>query len=506
LAISSVASLVRSSGALRPLTAVAVTVLLVSFSTDALQNAIANGDTRAFSLHHMHTGESLTVTFKRDGRHDDAAIKKLNWFLRDWRRDESTTMDPHLFDLLWEVHRELKAEGPLTIISAYRSPQTNAMLRARGRGVAKSSQHMIGKAIDFYIPGVELSALREIGLRLQRGGVGFYPTSGSPFIHVDSSGVRHWPRMTREQLARVFPDGKTVHIPSDGKPMPGYELALAEIEARGGTLGPTALAARGDSTAGGEDSRLKRVFAAIFGRNDEEADEDEAGVRSNRTRLATVTVVTSTPVASGYGKSAAGPAKSTMVAALAPTPPPQGPQLQWTTGPAGVPAGPSVSATPLPRPRPADLGDLTASLPPAITGGTPERTQSAALGYAAENKGPKFGPLPATHTRIARQPEPEPRLDPARPVAASADAAKAPPTLLSRTTIEFAPELRHPDLVSLRGMVEPVRTALRAQFASDPIAAPATARFSGPAVVALQTLAFDRGTGILTGTLASRTN
>ncbi len=498
MAISSIAGLVRSSGALRPLTAVVLTILLVSFSTDALQNAVANGDTRTLSFHHMHTGEATTVTFKRDGHYDEAAVKKLNWFLRDWRRDESTTMDPHLFDLLWEIHRELKAEGPVTIISAYRSPQTNAMLRARGRGVAKFSQHMIGKAIDFYIPGVELSALREIGLRLQRGGVGFYPTSGSPFVHVDSSGVRHWPRVTREQLAHIFPDGKTVHIPSDGKPMPGYALALAEIEARGGTLGPTALAARGEATAGGEDGRLKRVFASIFGRNDEEADEEEAGVRSNRTRLPTATVVTSTPVAPANGKTAA-PAKSTMVAALAPTPQPQGPQLQWTTGPAGIPAGPSAAATPLPRPRPADIGEVTASLPP-------ERTQNEALAYAAENKGPKFGPLPAAHTQIARHLEPEPRPEPARPVAASADAAKAPPTLLSRTTIEFAPEMRHPDLMTFRGLVEPVRAALRVQFASDPIAAPATARFSGPAVVALQTLAFDRGVGIVTGTLASRTN
>jgi len=499
LTISSVAGLVRNSVALRPLTAVALTALLVSFSTTALQNAIANGDTRTLSFHHMHTGEALTVTFRRNGRYDDAAIKKLNWFLRDWRRDESTAMDPRLFDLLWEAHRELKAEGPVIIISAYRSPQTNAMLRARGRGVARFSQHMIGKAIDFYIPGVDLSALREIGLRLQRGGVGFYPTSGSPFVHVDISGVRHWPRMTREQLVRIFPDGKTVHIPSDGKPMPGYALALAEIEARGGTLEPTALAARGEATAGGEDGRLKRVFASIFGRNDEEADEEEAGVRSNRTRIPTATVVTSTPVAPGYGKTAAVAAKSTMVAALAPTPPPPGPQLQWTTGPAGIPAGPSVAATPLPRPRPADLGDLTASLPP-------ERTQSEALGYAAEYRGPKFGPLPAAHTRVARQAESEPRPDRAPPLAASADAAKAPPMLLSRTTIEFAPEMRHPDLVTLRGMVEPVRVALRVEFASEPIAAPATARFSGPAVVALQTLAFDRGAGIVTGALVSRTN
>ena len=73
-----------------------------------------------------------------------------------------------------------------------------------------------------------------VGLRLQRGGVGFYPTSGSPFVHLDTGTIRHWPRMTHEQLAKVFPDGRTVHIPSDGQPLPGYALALADVERRGG--------------------------------------------------------------------------------------------------------------------------------------------------------------------------------------------------------------------------------------------------------------------------------
>ena len=105
------------------------------------------------------------------------------------------------------------------------------MLRARSRGVAQFSQHMLGKAMDFFIPGVDLSAVREAGLRLQRGGVGFYPTSGSPFVHLDTGSVRHWPRMTREQLARVFPDGKTVHLPADGRPLSGYEVAMRDRRA-----------------------------------------------------------------------------------------------------------------------------------------------------------------------------------------------------------------------------------------------------------------------------------
>jgi hypothetical protein len=91
---------------------------------------------------------------------------------------------------------------------------------------------MLGHAMDFYIPDVSLEQIRFAGLRLQRGGVGFYPTSGSPFVHLDTGSIRHWPRMTHDQLARVFPDGRTVHVPADGVPLSGYELARADIERR----------------------------------------------------------------------------------------------------------------------------------------------------------------------------------------------------------------------------------------------------------------------------------
>lgn len=181
---------------------------VIVVAPDRLQNAVANGDTRALSLHHTHTKEDLTVTFKRNGRYDEDGLKKLNWFLRDWRTDEPTKMDPKLFDIVWEVHRDLDANVPVQIISAYRSPKTNAMLRRRGRGVARYSQHMVGKAMDFHIPGVPLENLRNAGLRLQRGGVGYYPTSGSPFVHLDTGNVRHWPRLTPQEMARAFPNGR----------------------------------------------------------------------------------------------------------------------------------------------------------------------------------------------------------------------------------------------------------------------------------------------------------
>src|SRR5262249_46033433 len=181
--------------------------LLVFFSSHGLQNATAEGETRTISFHHMHTDEALTVTYKVNGRYDDEALNKINHVLRDWRESETVKMDPHLIDVLWEVQREVGAKEPIWIVCGYRSPATNAMLRKRSSGVAEYSQHMLGKAIDFYIPGVPLDQLRAAGLRAQRGGVGFYPTSGSPFVHLDTGSVRHWPRMPEDQLAAVLAKG-----------------------------------------------------------------------------------------------------------------------------------------------------------------------------------------------------------------------------------------------------------------------------------------------------------
>ncbi|MCG2670796.1 DUF882 domain-containing protein [Bradyrhizobium sp. GCM10023182] len=239
--------------------------LVLFAAAGSVHNAAALNETKTLSFHHTHSGEDLTVTFKRDGRYDEAALKTLNHFLRDWRTQDETVMDRHLFDILWEVYRDVDGKQPIQIISSYRSPATNAMLRRRSSGVARFSQHMLGHAMDFYIPNVPLEQIRFAGLRLQRGGVGFYPTSGSPFVHLDTGSIRHWPRMTHDQLARVFPDGKTVHLPTDGVPLKGYELAKAEIERRGG----------GDDGAGKPD-----FFAALFKSKQApaaSADEDDEG-------------------------------------------------------------------------------------------------------------------------------------------------------------------------------------------------------------------------------------
>ena len=233
--------------------------LLLLVGAGSVHDATALNETRTLSFHHTHSDEDLTVTFKRDGRYDEEALKQLNHYLRDWRSQDQTVMDRHLFDILWEVYRDVDGKKPIQIISSYRSPATNAMLRRRSSGVARFSQHMLGHAMDFFIPDVPLEQIRFAGLRLQRGGVGFYPTSGSPFVHLDTGSIRHWPRMTHDQLARVFPDGRTVHVPSDGTPLKGYELARADIEKRG------------DDTATVSKPSL---FAALFrGKSNDEEDE-----------------------------------------------------------------------------------------------------------------------------------------------------------------------------------------------------------------------------------------
>jgi uncharacterized protein YcbK (DUF882 family) len=236
--------------------------------------ANAAGETRTLSLHNIHTHEDITITYKKNGQFDDAALKKLNAFMRDWRKEEEIKMDPQLYDMLWEVHQEVKATGPIHVVCGYRSPGTNEMLRNRSRssGVAKTSLHMQGKAIDFSIPSADVAKVRAAALRIQGGGVGYYPTSGIPFVHMDVGSVRHWPRMTREQLARVFPDGRTLHVSTDG-PLPGYELALADAERNGGRRPGTEPAQKR--------SLLASLFTGFRGAQDPEETEDNTSSRQS---------------------------------------------------------------------------------------------------------------------------------------------------------------------------------------------------------------------------------
>lgn len=229
---------------------------------------------RSLKIHFIHTKEQAEIVYKRNGRYDQRGLDQLNRLLRDWRRNEPTKMDPRLFDLVWEVYQKVGAKGYINVVSAYRSPATNSMLRSRSKGVAKTSQHMLGKAMDFYIPGVKLSALRAAAMKFQVGGVGYYPTSGSPFVHLDVGSVRAWPRMSRQELVRLFPDGKTMHIPTDGKPLPGYEQAVADYKQR--VTGTSVAMAGGGASPAASKRKSKTLFAALFGNNGDEDEEPDA--------------------------------------------------------------------------------------------------------------------------------------------------------------------------------------------------------------------------------------
>ncbi|WP_037420223.1 DUF882 domain-containing protein [Sinorhizobium sp. CCBAU 05631] len=236
----------------------------------------AAGQTRTLKLYFIHTKEKAQITFKRNGRYDAKGLQQINRFLRDWRRNEPTKMDPRLLDLIWEVYQKSGSRDYIHVVSAYRSPATNGMLRSRSKGVAKKSQHMLGKAMDFYLPDVRLKTLREIGMKFQVGGVGYYPTSGSPFVHMDVGGVRAWPRMTRNELARLFPDGKTMHIPADGKPLPGFQQAVADYKRR---VGASAIEVAGGGAKGPGDvgtGKRRNLFAALFGGGGDEDEEPTA--------------------------------------------------------------------------------------------------------------------------------------------------------------------------------------------------------------------------------------
>jgi uncharacterized protein YcbK (DUF882 family) len=169
----------------------------------------AGGETRTLSLYHVHTKESLTITYKKNGRYIPSALEKINYVMRDWRRNEVIAIDPKTIDLMWEMHADLDSQAPIHIICGYRSASTNGMLKKIGRNVAKQSMHIRGKAIDLYFPDVPVAKLRGSAIVRQIGGVGYYPRSGSSgFVHIDSGKVRYWPRPDEPQLAQIIKDYK----------------------------------------------------------------------------------------------------------------------------------------------------------------------------------------------------------------------------------------------------------------------------------------------------------
>lgn len=152
---------------------------------------ILNSDSdRTLAFHNLHTNEDLKCRYWSGGAYDPVALEDIAYLLRDHRTDEIQAIDRELLDLLVVVRRRLDTRDPYHVISGYRSPKTNAKLRARSNGVAKKSLHMRGKAIDVRLPAVALTELRRAALDLKAGGVGFYPKSG--FVHLDVGRPRFW--------------------------------------------------------------------------------------------------------------------------------------------------------------------------------------------------------------------------------------------------------------------------------------------------------------------------
>ena len=145
---------------------------------------------RALSFYHTHTGERLTVTYWENGRYLTGALEQINHFLRDFRTGDARIMDPELMDILHTVYLETGSHGHFEIISAFRSPKTNEMLRSKSNGVARRSQHLLGKAIDVRLTDVPTSRLRRVAYDLGLGGVGYYEKSD--FVHLDTGRFRTW--------------------------------------------------------------------------------------------------------------------------------------------------------------------------------------------------------------------------------------------------------------------------------------------------------------------------
>jgi len=165
---------------------------LAALTLSPLKASWAFSNCRSLSFYHTHTREKLELSYGDAMGYDPGALEKINYFLRDFRSEEVHPIDPRLLDLLCAVREDLGLglDGTFEVISGYRSPKTNQMLRKRSPGVAKHSLHMSGKAIDIRVCGVRTKKIQQCALGLRCGGVGFYPKSD--FVHLDTGRVRFW--------------------------------------------------------------------------------------------------------------------------------------------------------------------------------------------------------------------------------------------------------------------------------------------------------------------------
>jgi uncharacterized protein YcbK (DUF882 family) len=149
-----------------------------------------NESARSISMKSLHTGECVETCYYNGRHYVESEIKKLNYFCRDFRREEIVSMDKRLFDHICRIQNLLGSQAEVLLISGYRAPSTNEELRKLSKGVAKRSYHTLGQAIDFRLDGVALKQVRDAAFELKLGGLGYYPSS--EFIHIDTGPVRYW--------------------------------------------------------------------------------------------------------------------------------------------------------------------------------------------------------------------------------------------------------------------------------------------------------------------------
>lgn len=522
--------------------------------TLACVSSASAADVRTLDLYNNHTRERLTITFKKDGRYIPAALAELNRFLRDWRRNEATRMDPRLFDTVWEVYQKSGSRQPIHIVSGYRALATNNMLRTRSSAVAKHSQHTLGKAMDINIPDVSIDKLRMIAVKMQNGGVGWYPTSGTPFVHVDVGSVRAWPRLTRTQLVGLFPDGKTAHIPSDGKPLPGYREALAALQREKGSNPIAVASAKADGSGGAKGGGL---LAMLFS-NEEDTDEELGAANAEAdTPAVAAKPAAPAPKVAVPPPVVAAPAEATpppvLTAAFAPRPPtaPDRPvtSLADATLPAGLePASLpaltgadrlALATAPLPPVKPDDIAAPTelamliepsvlpplkppapveAPLPVAAVGRDDAIAAQLALAEVAQDDGPPAAALSFAANPPAAEPAAAPMV-----VAALPPAPLAAPPALARPEIDGAKSdmlgsvelpdivsedglmlldgsqsiywgrfrtLIHPDQRHIAALFEAPATVVAATFSAAPYGALVSTRFAGPVAAPTEIIDF----------------
>jgi hypothetical protein len=438
-------------------------------------------------------------------------------------------MDPQVIDAVWELYRDVGATQPIEIICGYRAPETNSMLRRRSGGVARFSQHTLGKAIDLHIPGVSLDKQREAALRLHRGGVGYYPSS--TFIHVDVGSIRHWPRMSYDQLARVFPTGRTVHTPSNGRPLPGYQLALADVAKRGRSPSQTSLdTARAAGVDVQSANQRPSLLASLFG-GARDAEEDEDETRAPKDAPKTTAARAATKVAAANAKreqkaETRGPAASAKEEADKP--------IRTASADGSVPTSPrnppaqasapddrTAGATPWPLREqtradrvPIDLALAYAAEPAQRAG--PSIARAAAIGSQIDRsrpatesaeRNPDNGPVTVVKKTDARLTDdaaepsvPTTAIRTAVPVKAGMQfddpwlrAAMFAPSLHTSLTSTYSGE---PDYTELRPLMHKPAGTIVMTFSEDPLHGLNCENFTGGAVVFLATVTFKRTAGL----------